>query len=142
MRLQMSLTVRSQAHKAGLHSLQFGFTAHITGNFSRLHGSAADVVLFSEPSDQTFDKGVDPQLRSGGKMLFTYGTVAEKITVPVFADAAFTEVVSAWCADWIGEHIQTDGALELILYLRGSARKHVSIRVGFSLRNEIGRAHV
>ena len=36
------------------------------------------------------------------------------VNIPVLSDAVLAEVVSTWCADWISEYIQTDGAQKLI----------------------------
>ena len=47
------------------------------------------------------------------------------VNIPVLSDAVLAEVVSTWCADWISEYIQTDGAQKLIFSERTAGSGHL-----------------
>ena len=79
-------------------------------------------------SGQLRDEGVDLQLWSTGKNPFAVGTLALDGLVPVFSDAALAEVVTTWCADWLSEHVQTNGAQELIFSQQTGGRHIDTVR--------------
>lgn len=99
--LQMSLTIRGQAHQAGLDCSASG-QAEVTGNFP---GSQRPGCILSV-------RGlVDFELRPSGVDGLAEGALAGRMDPPVFPDAAQTEAVSTREGGRVGELSQTDAAL-------------------------------
>ncbi len=57
---------------------------------------------------------VDLEVGFFTECFFTEWTFVGLTVVPALVQAALTEVVSTWSADWISEQIQTDRTLELL----------------------------
>ncbi|KAI2666499.1 ORF V: Enzymatic polyprotein [Labeo rohita] len=100
--LQMSLTVRALTHQAGLQGLQLSIITEVTENFRFCHTRLFFKVLYD-----LSECCVDLEVWSFTECFFTEWTVAILTLVPALVQAALTEAVSTWSADWIGEHIQT-----------------------------------
>jgi hypothetical protein len=56
--------------------------------------------------------------------MLTQWTLAPASGIPVPTNTSLAEVVSTWNGDWLSEHIQTDGALELIFRQETARGRH------------------
>lgn len=140
---QVRVTERSGTVHTGLQRLQLPSNAGITGNLSRL-GKLAGIrpcsvtvtriwaciygaLLWRAPrrtsrNRQALELGayfgqnpVDAHLRSPVVGLLAHGAQELLAVVPVALKAGLAEAVAAGCGDGLQEHLQTDGAGELVL---------------------------
>ncbi len=90
-----------------ISGLSFSFITDITENFS-----FTETGLFLEKLHNLSECCVDLEVGSFTECFFTQWTFALLTVVPALVQAALTEVVSTWSADWISEHIQTHWTLK------------------------------
>lgn len=121
-RLQVGFTVRGQTDQAGLQGLHLhgrgstDITQHLPCLGCRQRWDRWTDYYFLECVCQLFKCCVDAYFRPGAEWLFTGGALADFINIPQILDAGLAEVVSAGSGDWVGEHLLTDGALELLFW--------------------------
>lgn len=114
MTLQVSLTERALTRRARLQGFLFFACTDITQHrrFFRLFyfQLTSLFVVICNLSESC----IDLELRLLVECFFTNWAAAVMPVVPASFQADFAEVVSTWSGDWICEHLQTDGTLELL----------------------------
>ncbi len=106
----MSFTVRALTHQAGLHGFLLSFITDVT---EHLRSSLLKLLL--KVLHNLSECCINLEMRSFSEFFITDWAETAWIGFPAFVQAGSAEVVSTWSGDWIIEHIQTDGALELLI---------------------------
>ncbi len=109
MRLQVSFTVRALTHQTRLQGFQLSFLTEITQNFSCFLRTFLFTVTY-----ELSECGINLEIRSVLECFVTAWTAAGLAVVPALIQTGLAEVVSTWSRDWIGEHVQTYRAPNLL----------------------------
>lgn len=121
-RLQVGFAVWGQTDQAGLQGLHLhgrgsaDITQHLPCLGCRQRWDRWADYYFLKCVCQLFKGCVDAYFRPRAEWLVTGGALADFIDIPQILEAGLAEVVSAGSGHWVGEHLFTDGALELLFW--------------------------